>query len=94
MFWFSALCIADNGGMEVSAAWLITAFFTSIVLGVATPPVPGGMVATYAILFTQLGLPKENLAIIMSLSVLLDYLLTATKVFSNQCLMMLVPKDM
>ncbi len=59
----------------------------SIILSVASPPVPGGLTASFAILFAQLGLPGADLAVILSLTSLLDYVTTATDVFSRQCML-------
>ena len=58
-----------------------------IVLSAAAPHVPGGMSASFTILFAQLGLPAASIAIILSLTSILDFLVTGTNIFSGQCLL-------
>lgn len=56
-------------------------------LALAVPPVPGGGIACYSILFLQLGIPVEPLGIAIVLEILLDFLSTALN-------MVAVPVDM
>jgi Na+/H+-dicarboxylate symporter len=65
--------------------WFVTAAVVCIILAVASPPVPGGMTASFTILFTQLALPISDLAVILSLTSVLDFVVTAANVFSGQC---------
>ena len=58
-----------------------------VVLSAAAPPVPGGMSASFAILFTQLELPMTNMAVILSLTSILDFVVTATNIFGAQCVL-------
>jgi len=66
----------------------------SIVLSTAAPPVPGGMSASFAILFAQLGLGNATLAVILSLTSILDFLVTATNIFSSQCVLAVTAKKL
>lgn len=72
---------ARQYGVETSAAWLATAVISSAVLAIATPPIPGGGAASYTVLFVQLGLPAEALAIALSLDMITDFLMTATDMY-------------
>ena len=87
LFWFSVISTAESEHIEVSAAWIITALFICIVLSTAAPPVPGGMSASFTILFAQLGLPAAEIAVILSLTSVLDFIVTGTNIFSGQCLL-------
>ena len=87
LFWFAAISVAESSGARVSLVWFVTATFMSIILSAASPPVPGGMTASFTILFSQLALPVSNLAVILSLTSILDFLVTATDVFTQQCLL-------
>ena len=89
LFWFAAVSVAESSGVKVSAVWYITAALVCIILSVAAPPVPGGMTASFTILFAQLALPVSvsDLAVILSLTSILDFALTATDVFSGQCVL-------
>lgn len=87
LFLYASLSSAESGLAEVSVTWIVTALLVSIVLSAAAPPVPGGMSASFAILFSQLGLPMDNLAIILSLTSILDFLVTSVNIFSAQCVL-------
>ena len=87
LFWFSAVSTAESEHIDVSLTWMITALFMCIVLSAAAPPVPGGMSASFTILFAQLGLPEASIAVILSLTSILDFLVTGTNIFSGQCLL-------
>ena len=84
LFWYAAVSVAEKNGVELSVTWIVTALMMVIVLSAAAPPVPGGMSASFAILFAQLDLPMENLAVILSLTSVLDFVVTAVNVFSVQ----------
>lgn len=48
-----------------------------IQIGMATPRIPGGIIASCSILFSQLGLTTDQLGLIMAANVLVLYLDTA-----------------
>lgn len=75
-FLVCALYMAENYRTEVSAAWLLTAVLIVSILTVASPPVPGGALACYTIIFSQLGLPDTALEVVLVLDVLFDFLAT------------------
>lgn len=54
-----------------------TAFLISIVLAVAAPPIPGGALTCYTILFVQLKIPMEVMAVTIALNVILEFATTA-----------------
>ena len=74
-------------------AWYITAVVICIILSIAAPPVPGGMAASFTILFTQLTLPASDLGIILSLTSILDFVATATNIFTGQCVLAITAKS-
>jgi len=76
-FFFSSLCIGEIYGVEMTLIWILTAFIISGVLAVATPPIPGGTLSCFTILFMQLGIPAEGIALAISISMLMEYILTA-----------------
>ncbi len=81
IFTASSLYMAYIFGIEVSWIWLATAFVLSLILSVATPPVPGGTAVSLAILFSQLGFPDEGLALIIPLSMALEFPTVAIDAF-------------
>lgn len=94
LFWFAAVSAAESGGVEVSTVWIVTAVAICIILSAAAPPVPGGMTANFTILFTQLALPSADLAVILSLTSLLDFVVTATNIYSGQCVLAVVSRSL
>jgi Na+/H+-dicarboxylate symporter len=50
----------------------------STLLAIATPPVPGGALTCYTVLFVQLGIPLEALTIAVALDVVADFIITST----------------
>ena len=59
------------------------AFLLSFILSVATPPVIGGTTVCFSILFTQLGLQSQALALIISVNAFFEFLTVAV---NNYCL--------
>jgi Na+/H+-dicarboxylate symporter len=94
LFWFAAVSVAESEGTAVSIVWLVTAAAVCIILSAAAPPVPGGMTASFTILFAQLGLPVTNIAIILSLTSVLDFIVTGTNIFAGQCVLAVASKKM
>lgn len=83
---FIVICIytAEMYGVECSLTWFVLAIFTSVVLAIASPPIPGGTLTCYTILFTQLGLPEEAIVVALALNVLLDFVATGMNMFCLQ----------
>ena len=52
---------AAKYSLSISPGWLIIAVVLSVVLFVATPPVPGANLLAYIIIFGQLGIPGKAL---------------------------------
>ena len=76
-----AFYIAGMYQIECSLSWIVMAVLISAITAIATPPIPGGAVIGYTMLFTQLGLPEEGLAIALTIDVLTDFLITSTNIF-------------
>ena len=64
-----------------------------MILSVASPPVPGGLTASFTILFSQLSLPMAELGVIVSLTSILDFVTTATDVYTQQCMLAMSARD-
>ena len=83
VFTASSLFMADMYGVQVTWAWLLAAFLLSFILSVATPPVLGGTTVCFSILFSQLGIKAEALAMIISVNAIFEFLTVAV---NNYCL--------
>lgn len=80
IFILIAYYAAETYGTAVNVLWFILAFLLGTILACAAPPVSGGTLACIGIMLTQLNVPEEALAVAATLSVLLDFLCTGTKV--------------
>lgn len=78
---------AQAYGIEVSLVGLLIAVISSAFLIIASPPVAGGMMSCYAVVFMQLGIPAEGLGVVMTLNVFLDFFCTAVNVAMIQLLL-------
>ncbi|HJJ48436.1 MAG TPA: cation:dicarboxylase symporter family transporter [Methanocorpusculum sp.] len=76
-FFCVCLFMADQYNVEMTVTWILTAIIVAGLLAVAVPPVPGGGIACYSILFMELGIPVEALGIAIVLEILLDFISTA-----------------
>ena len=84
VFYCLALYVAEYFEMEISFSWLVTLAVISMLLAIATPPVPGGGLACYALIIAQMGLPQEALAMFCTLGVVPEFLATATNIATLQ----------
>ena len=71
--------------VEVSVVWLFTAVLVISIITVALPPVPGGTLACYTIVFIQLGIPPAAIAVAMVLDVVFDFISTGFDTVFRQC---------
>lgn len=79
-----SLAMAEIYHVPMTCPWFITLLCSSIFLAMSMPPVPGGSLACYAVLFGQLNIPQEALAIALALDILLDYPVTALTILHVQ----------
>ena len=94
--YFLLICIhaAETYAVQCSVAWFILAIFTATVLAIASPPIPGGTLTCYTIMFSQLGLPEEALVVALALDVLFDFLATGLNMFCLQLNLVIQAKKM
>jgi Na+/H+-dicarboxylate symporter len=84
LFMTAAMCMAEVYGVTISLNWLVTALFISVVLAIATPPIPGGSLTCYTLLFLQLNIPAEAVPIIIAVEVIMDFICTAVNLLCLQ----------
>lgn len=65
---------------ELSLVALVVAVLSTVLLLVAAPPVAGGTLSCYAVIFAQLGVPVEAVGIIVTLNIFIDFFCTAVNV--------------
>lgn len=94
--YFIIICIyaAAINAVECSLVWFVLAIFSAAVLAIASPPIPGGTLTCYTIMFTQLGLPAEALVVALALDVLCDFVATGMNMFCLQMELVIQSKNM
>ncbi len=76
-FMACAVYMAQRYEVEVSLLWIIIAIMLCTFVSIATPPVPGGAIAAYTVIFTQLGIPTVAVATIVAVDIIFDLFATA-----------------
>lgn len=73
------LFFSEIHGIECSCVTFITAVICASILAIASPPVPGGGLIVYTMLFTQFGIPLEGIAVISAIDLVTDFIITASE---------------
>lgn len=84
LFFIMGLCMAETFSVPITAMLLVNLFIIALVLAIAAPPVPGGFAACITILITQLGISEAAIPLVIAMSMILDFLCTATNLFCLQ----------
>ena len=79
-----AFCMAEIYGVAITPNWLAITVLTCFLMGVSSPPVAGGAVVCFAVLFRQLGIPEEAIGFALAVNVLFDFILTAVNIYCLQ----------
>lgn len=72
---YFAMCLlysAEHFQISCSPAWLVLACITASLLAVAVPPIPGGAMACYTVMFLQMGIPAEAIVFAITLDIIID----------------------
>ena len=78
---------AETYGIEITVPWVIIGGFTSLLVSFAIPPVPGGAMMGFTVVFAQLGIPMEVMGIALAINAITDFPCTACNVSSWQLTM-------
>ncbi len=73
-----SLCMAEYYDTKITGIWLVTSVLTAGLLAMAAPPIPGGALSIFTIMFAQLGIPGEAVAIAVALNSILDFIMTSS----------------
>lgn len=84
LFLVSGLCMAETYWVPTSPSWLVIALLITVILSIAAPPVPGGALTCFTMLFIQLQIPEEAVAIMITLNMFLEFMATAVNLFCLQ----------
>ena len=82
IIYFSILVctLAETYQVGISPSWLIMAVVVVTLIVIALPPVPGGAILAYTVLFATLGIPDEALILAATVDILTDFLDTGFNV--------------
>ena len=94
--YFLIICLytAEAYQVECSIIWCVLAIFSAAILAIAAPPIPGGTLTCYTIMFSQLGLPTEALVVALALDVLCDFVATGVNMLCLQMELVIQSKRM
>ena len=87
MFIPIVLTLAEKYGIAITPVWLVLAYITVWLISFAVPPVAGGSIMGFTIVFSQLGIPMEAMVIAIALNAITDFPLTAMNVTGWQLTM-------
>lgn len=87
MFIPVVLTLAESYSIAITPAWLLLAYITVWLISFAVPPVAGGAIMGFTIVFSQLGIPAEALGVAIALNAITDFPLTAMNVTGWQLTM-------
>lgn len=85
LFFSMALSMAEIYQVDITPDWLLMAFLVTCLVSIAAPPIPGSPLTCYTLIFTQLGIPSEAVALAIVLNVLLGCLGTGINLYGLQC---------
>ncbi len=81
--------LAESYQVAVSPVWVFTAGLICMILAVANPPVTGGVLVSLGIIMGQLNIPSAGLAIAGTLALVMDFLITGSKLLLHHMEMIL-----
>ena len=77
LFILVPLFAAQTYGVELTMGSLVLCVINAVILSVAAPPIPGGAISCYTLMFLQLGIPLEAISLAAAANVVLDFTATA-----------------
>lgn len=77
VFAFSSLFMAQAYGVEITIIKLITVVLLSVILVAAMPNIPGASISVITLLYSQIGLPPEAIALMIAVNAILQFLTVA-----------------
>lgn len=68
---------AKTYGVGADALWYVRLGISAFLYSIAVPPVPGGMLACYSMILTNMGIPLDALAVVAAVDLMIDNLLAS-----------------
>ena len=74
------LCMAEYYNVPITPRFLIMSVLTIGILAMAAPPIPGGALSVFTVLFAQLGIPDGAIALAVAVCAVLDFFMTSASI--------------
>ncbi len=71
------LAMAEIYSVPITPVWIVTMVIVVALLSMAAPPIPGGALTCYTVMFSQLSIPLEAVAIAVAVNSIIDFIMTA-----------------
>lgn len=71
------ICLASYYNINTTPIWYLVAIIGITLISISLPPIPGGGLAAYSVLFGLLGIPAEGLAAAIPIEMIMEYPATA-----------------
>ena len=84
MLFGTEVALAEACGIPITLPWLFIGLVTNLLVTFAVPPIPGGAALGFAVVFAQLGIPAEMMAIAIAINAIPDFPATAVHASSWQ----------
>ena len=84
MFMSGCLCLAERNAVPVGVSEIVITLLSAFAFSIAAPAVPGCSISCFTLLFAQIGIPAEAIAVIIALDPINDRLCAAVKMFAMQ----------
>lgn len=80
MLFGTEVALAEASNIPITLPWLLIGLVTNLLVAFAVPPIPGGAVMGFTVVFTQLGIPLEMMAVAIAINAIPDFPATAVQV--------------
>ncbi len=84
MFMSGCLCLAERNAVPIGVSGVVITLLSAFAFSIAAPAVPGCSISCFALLFAQIGIPAEAIAVIIALDPINDRLCAAVKMIAMQ----------
>lgn len=84
LFFGVEIGLAESCGIPITLPWIVIAFITNLLVSIAVPPILGGAMMGFTIVFAQLGVPMEVMGVAIAINAIADFPATACNVSTWQ----------
>ncbi|MGM9958510.1 MAG: dicarboxylate/amino acid:cation symporter [Erysipelotrichaceae bacterium] len=74
----TVMCLSEYYEISITPQFIIMTVLVVGLLSMASPPIPGGALSVITVLFAQLSIPAEAIALAVAVNVVLDFFMTSS----------------